>query len=63
VIVQDLRAKHEPNAGARATLLKKTTALKQNAALYPVRLAYKAVEAGLSRAMLADNLVAVLRKY
>ena len=63
VIVQDFRAKQEPKADQRATLLKRTTALKQSAALFPLRMAYRAVEAGLSRAMLADNLVAVLRKY
>jgi SAM-dependent methyltransferase len=62
VIWSDLRATKEPSEIDRAALLKKTTSLKQSRAIYPIRLLYKAVEAALARQMLADNLVAILRK-
>jgi 2-polyprenyl-3-methyl-5-hydroxy-6-metoxy-1,4-benzoquinol methylase len=62
VIWSDLRAKKEAAERDRAALLKKTTAMKQSRALYPVRLLYKAAEAVLAGGMLADNLVAILRK-
>jgi 2-polyprenyl-3-methyl-5-hydroxy-6-metoxy-1,4-benzoquinol methylase len=63
VILQDRRG-GEVGVGEsdRATLLKKTTAMKQNPALYPVRAAYRGAEWLLGRWMLADNLIAVLRK-
>lgn len=62
VVLQDLRAKEQTEAADRAALLKKTTALKQSRALYPMRVLYKYAEAGLARLMLADNLVAILRR-
>ncbi len=46
----------------RADLLQRTTRWKQNPWLAPLRLAYAAVERGLGRLGLADNLVIVLRK-
>jgi 2-polyprenyl-3-methyl-5-hydroxy-6-metoxy-1,4-benzoquinol methylase len=63
VIWSDLRAKKEAGEADRVKLLKKTTALKENRALYPLRLLYRAVEAVFARRMLADNLVAVLQKW
>jgi 2-polyprenyl-3-methyl-5-hydroxy-6-metoxy-1,4-benzoquinol methylase len=62
VILKDLKARKEAAETERAQLLKKTTAWKQSGALFPVRLIYKAAEKLLARAMLADNLIAVLRK-
>jgi 2-polyprenyl-3-methyl-5-hydroxy-6-metoxy-1,4-benzoquinol methylase len=62
VIAQDWRAKKEAADVDRAALLKKTNALKQKAALSPIRALYKGAEGALSRFNLADNLVAVLRK-
>jgi SAM-dependent methyltransferase len=62
VIAHDWRRKESVREADRAQLLKKTTALKQKRALYPVRVVYRGVESLLGRWMLADNLVAVLRK-
>lgn len=62
VIGQDWRRKEGVGEAERATLLKKTTAMKQNPALFPIRIAYKSVEWWLGQWMLADNLVAILRK-
>ena len=62
VILKDFKARKEVVEAERAQLLKKTTAWKQSGALFPARLMYKAAENILARAMLADNLVAVLRK-
>jgi 2-polyprenyl-3-methyl-5-hydroxy-6-metoxy-1,4-benzoquinol methylase len=62
VILQDRRRSESVAEADRATLLKKTTAMKQNRALYPIRVAYRSAEWLLGRWMLADNLVAVLRK-
>lgn len=63
VIWQDLRSRgEEVNDTDRAQLLLKTNRMKQNAALAPVRLIYKAAELLLSQLRLADNLVLVLRK-
>lgn len=63
VLWQDWRQTREsvPNA-ERARLLKRTTAWKQNAALLPLRLAYRGLERCLGALRLADNLVAVLRR-
>ena len=47
---------------SRAELLRRTTAYKRNPLLKPVKLVMAAIEAALSRAGLADNLVVVLRK-
>ena len=62
VILEDRRTGGNVGESDRAMLLKKTTAMKQNPALYPVRVAYRSAEWLLGRWMLADNLVAVLRK-
>jgi 2-polyprenyl-3-methyl-5-hydroxy-6-metoxy-1,4-benzoquinol methylase len=62
VILKDLRARVEAVESDRANLLSQTTEWKQAPALAPVRALYKACESILSRLMLADNLVAVLRK-
>lgn len=61
VILKDLRGKATSDA-ARAGLLKQTTAMKQNPALAPLRGLYRLSEWILARWMLADNLVAVLRR-
>jgi len=62
VILKDLKSS-EPTADAdRAQLLKRTTALKQSVAMSPIHALYTASESILSQLMLADNLVAVLRK-
>jgi 2-polyprenyl-3-methyl-5-hydroxy-6-metoxy-1,4-benzoquinol methylase len=61
VIVQDFKNREVSEAN-RAILLKKTTSLKQNTLLGPIRLAYRAAESFLSTTMLADNLVAILKK-
>ena len=47
---------------ARARLLQRTTALKQNPWMTPARTAYQLAEAALASAGLADNVVIVLRK-
>ena len=63
VILQDWRRQGMAASDAeRASLLKRTTAYKQNPALWPVKLALAGVEAVLARLNLADNLVAVLQK-
>lgn len=61
VILKDLRATETTDA-ARADLLKRTTSMKQNPALAPIRALYRLTEAALSKLMLADNLVAVLQR-
>lgn len=61
VILKDLRGKATSDA-ARAGLLKQTTAMKQNPALAPLRVLYRLSEWVLAKCMLADNLVAVLRR-
>lgn len=61
VILKDLRGKAASDA-ARAGLLKQTTAMKQNPALAPMRGLYHLSEWVLAKCMLADNLVAVLRR-
>jgi hypothetical protein len=62
VIWSDWRAKKEAAEADRVALLAKTTALKKSRGLYPIRLLYKTAEAVLARRMLADNLVAILKK-
>lgn len=62
VIWSDLRTRKQTADSDRAALLKKTTRMKQSRALYAIRMLYKAAEGMLARAMLADNLVAILRK-
>jgi 2-polyprenyl-3-methyl-5-hydroxy-6-metoxy-1,4-benzoquinol methylase len=47
---------------ARAKLLKRTTDLKQNPALKPVKFALACAEAALGRLNLADNIVLILQK-
>jgi 2-polyprenyl-3-methyl-5-hydroxy-6-metoxy-1,4-benzoquinol methylase len=63
VIWSDLRAKKEAAEADRVALLTKTTALKKSRILYPLRFVYKGAETVLRRRMLADNLVAVLKKW
>jgi len=46
----------------RATLLRRTTALKQNPFLQPARFLYRLTEQALGSLGLADNLFMVLRK-
>lgn len=63
VILQDLKKRDaEISESNRATLLKQTTSLKQNPLLAPLRFVYGAAESFLSGTMLADNLLAVLRR-
>jgi len=62
VILGDLRGRAPATDSTRATLLGRTTKMKQNRALAPLRLAYSAAESILSRLMLADNLVVVLQR-
>jgi hypothetical protein len=62
VILKDLRSPTAVAESDRAQLLKRTTNLKTNPALYPLRIAYRGIETILSQLMLADNLVAILRK-
>jgi hypothetical protein len=63
VIWQDLREKNlEVSNEERARLLKRTTALKQNPILKPVKGLYRFCEAVLGKLNLADNLVVVLRR-
>lgn len=62
VILKDIKSSNTTTEADRAQLLKRTTALKQKAAMAPIRALYKIGESMLSRAMLADNLAAVLRK-
>jgi hypothetical protein len=63
VIVKDFRGSPTRVTDAeRASLLKRTTAYKQNPLLKPLLWAYRMFEAGLVRTNLADNLVVVLRK-
>jgi len=61
VILKDLRGAN-PSESSRADLLKRTTALKQNPLLAPVRAGYRAAEFALSKFYLADNLLAVLQR-
>ena len=63
VIWQDWKGKGQfvPDE-ARAGLLKRTTAYKQNPALKPIKLGLAGVEAALGRLNLADNLAVVLQK-
>jgi 2-polyprenyl-3-methyl-5-hydroxy-6-metoxy-1,4-benzoquinol methylase len=63
VILQDWRRRGQPATDMeRASLLKRTTAYKQNAALRPVKLALAGVEGVLGGLNLADNIVMVLKK-
>jgi len=63
VVWQDWRGRgKDVSEQARAQLLKRTTAYKQNTWLGPVKALYRFVETALSRLSLADNLVVVLRK-
>lgn len=63
VIWQDWRrGGAEVTNAERAQLLQRTTAYKQKRLLAPVRFMYRATEAILAAAKLADNLVAVARK-
>jgi 2-polyprenyl-3-methyl-5-hydroxy-6-metoxy-1,4-benzoquinol methylase len=62
VILQDFRPAQPVAETQRAELLKRTTTWKQSPALAPVRFLYRATESILSQRMLADNLVAILRK-
>jgi 2-polyprenyl-3-methyl-5-hydroxy-6-metoxy-1,4-benzoquinol methylase len=62
VIWQDWKSGGEDVSNAkRGALLSKTTAYKTNPLLAPLKALYKAVEIGLGRFGVADNLVAVLR--
>lgn len=63
VIWQDWRGGDErvPDAD-RARLLRRTTALKQNPWITPIRWVYQATEAILGRLRLADNIVLVLER-
>ena len=61
VIAKDLRSHAAADDSERAQLLQRTTKLKTNRALAPIRWAYRATETFLSQLMLADNLVAILR--
>src|SRR5436853_2941576 len=58
----DLKAKKDAVEADRLALLAKTTALKKSRVLYPLRFLYEGAEAVLAKRMLADNLVAVLKK-
>ena len=63
VIWKDFRASgREISNAERGDLLKRTTAYKQNAALKPIKVLYRATEKVLGALKLADNLAAVLRK-
>jgi hypothetical protein len=63
VIWQDWRGQGGPVAeDERARLLRRTTALKQNPILGPVKLLYAGLERLLVRLGWADNLVMVLRR-
>jgi 2-polyprenyl-3-methyl-5-hydroxy-6-metoxy-1,4-benzoquinol methylase len=62
VILKDIKSHNPTTDSDRSQLLKRTTALKQNAVMAPVRAVYKATESVLSYLILADNLIAVLRK-
>jgi len=63
VIVQDFRGgEQRVSDEARAQLLKRTTAYKQNPWLKPMKLFYAGTEKILSTMNLADNLYLVLRK-
>jgi 2-polyprenyl-3-methyl-5-hydroxy-6-metoxy-1,4-benzoquinol methylase len=63
VIWQDSRRRgKEPAGEERARLLQRTTALKQNPLLAPLKIAYRVTETILGRFNLADNLAVVLRK-
>ena len=63
VIAKDFRGREQrvPDE-ARAELLKRTTAYKQNPWLKPVKLLYASAEKFLPTMNLADNLYIVLRK-
>lgn len=63
VILKDFRGTEARVAEeARARLLKRTTAWKQNPVLRPLKWFYAGVEAALASLKLADNLIIVLRK-
>jgi 2-polyprenyl-3-methyl-5-hydroxy-6-metoxy-1,4-benzoquinol methylase len=64
VIFQDWRRGRETRVqdNERAQLLSRTTRWKENRLLRPLKWGYAAVEKGLGRFNLADNLVMVLRK-
>ena len=62
VILRDWRGREEPTDQDRAALLQRTTAMKQNPLLAPMRALYRASEAVLSWLDLADNCALVLRK-
>jgi 2-polyprenyl-3-methyl-5-hydroxy-6-metoxy-1,4-benzoquinol methylase len=61
VIMQDFKGKSVDDS-QRAGLLKKTTAMKSRKSFAPLRGVYRLTENVLSTMMLADNIVAVLRK-
>jgi 2-polyprenyl-3-methyl-5-hydroxy-6-metoxy-1,4-benzoquinol methylase len=62
VILKDLSATRPVVEAERAAMLKRTTIWKQSRLLTPIRLIYRSSESVLSRLMLADNIVAVLKK-
>ena len=62
VLWQDWKSGAPVSDADRISLLKRTTAYKQKTSLKPVRFALCLVERALGAALLADNLVLVLRK-
>ena len=63
VLWQDLwRGGEEVSNSQRAALLKRTTGLKKNPALKPVKAIYRLTERILGAANLADNLAVVFEK-
>ncbi|MCI0539533.1 MAG: class I SAM-dependent methyltransferase [Verrucomicrobiales bacterium] len=63
VILNDFRdSRARVSDTERASLLKRTTAYKQNPLLKPLQWVYRLMEAGLVKTQLADNLVAILRR-
>lgn len=63
VILKDLRGRVERvEDSERAQLLRRTTTLKQNPLLKPLKVVYSAVETFLGSLKLADNLVLIARK-
>jgi 2-polyprenyl-3-methyl-5-hydroxy-6-metoxy-1,4-benzoquinol methylase len=62
VIAKDFFSREGTRESERAGLLKRTTAMKKNPLLAPLRLAYSAAELVLSQLMLADNIAMVLRR-
>jgi len=64
VILQDLKNRSDPvDQRVRASLLRKTTAMKQNRWLFGARILYHACESVLGHFGLADNLLIVLRRH